>query len=109
MPNVATRRTRPRNSRQSQAPKLALVPASVEAKPVRGVKLKTVSTCTLVFALFCVAAFAAGRPPASAVGTAAGHETRGAAHVSRTTNRRLPGKRSRQSQVVVLQRIGLAT
>ena len=44
----------------------------------------------------------------SAVGTAAGHETRGAAHVSRTTNRRLPGKRSRQSQVVVLQRIGLA-
>ena len=35
---------------------------------VRGVRLKTVSTFTLVFALLCVAAFAAGRPPAAEMG-----------------------------------------
>ena len=62
MPNVAARRTRPRSSRKAAPPKLALVPAPVRAdeKPVRGVQLKTVSTFTLVFALLCVAAFAAG-------------------------------------------------
>ena len=64
MPNVAAPRMRPRGSRKAQAPKLALVPTPTpaEEKPVRGVKLKTVSTFTLIFALLCVAAFAAGRP-----------------------------------------------
>lgn len=33
--------------------------------PVRGVPLKTVSIGTLIFALACLAAFVAGRPPAS--------------------------------------------
>jgi hypothetical protein len=92
MPNVAARRRQPRGRhRQAAQPRLALVPAPAaippEEKPVRGVKLKTVSTCTLVFALLCVAAFAAGRPPAPAMDTAAGHETKGAAHVPRTANR----------------------
>ena len=38
----------------------------VEVKPPRGVKLKTVSNFTLIFALICFAALLAGRPPASA-------------------------------------------
>jgi hypothetical protein len=40
----------------------------VEAKPVRGMKLKTVSRLTMLFALLCLAAFVAGRPPASGAG-----------------------------------------
>lgn len=34
-----------------------------EVKPVRGVKLKTISMLTMLFALICLAAFMAGRPP----------------------------------------------
>jgi len=37
-----------------------------EGRPVRGVKLKTASAFTMLFALACLAAFMAGRPPASA-------------------------------------------
>ena len=44
------------------------VAPKVEAKPVRGMKLKTVSRLTMLFALLCLAAFVAGRPPASAAG-----------------------------------------
>lgn len=43
--------------------------APAEAKPPRGVKLKTVSNFTMIFALLCLAAFAAGRPPVSAAGS----------------------------------------
>jgi hypothetical protein len=39
-----------------------------ECKPGRGVKLKTVSALTLLFALASLAAFVAGRPPISAAG-----------------------------------------
>jgi len=39
-----------------------------ECKPVRGIKLKTVSVLTMLFALACLAAFMAGRPPISAAG-----------------------------------------
>ena len=84
-------------------------PAPAEEKPVRGVKLKTVSTFTLIFALLCVAAFAAGRPPAFAAGTTGIHRAKGAIHVSRTANRRIPGKRSRQSQGLVQQRTRLCS
>jgi predicted enzyme related to lactoylglutathione lyase len=38
----------------------------VDLKPPRGLKLKTVSSLTMVLALFCLAAFAVGRPPALA-------------------------------------------
>ncbi len=41
-------------------------PLQVMEKPVRGVKLKTVSTFTIIFAVACLAAFMAGRVPASA-------------------------------------------
>ena len=90
MPNLATaRKRRPRNSRQAMQPKLALVPMPVKApeelKPVRGVKLKTVSTFMLIFALLCVAAFAAGRPPASAEGMR-GERHPKTTHVSRNAN-----------------------
>ena len=44
------------------------VAPTVEAKAVWGMKLKTVSRLTMLFALLCLAAFVAGRPPASAAG-----------------------------------------
>ena len=40
--------------------------APEKSKPVRGVKLRTVSLLTMAFALACLMAFMAGRPPASA-------------------------------------------
>lgn len=45
--------------------------ASIEVKgePVRGVKLRTVSLFTMFFALACLGAFIAGRPPAAAAGS----------------------------------------
>ena len=91
MPNLATaRKRRPRNHRQAMQPKLALVPMPVsppeDQKPVRGVKLKTVSTFTLIFALLCVAAFAAGRPPASAESVRAERHPKRMTHVSRNTS-----------------------
>jgi hypothetical protein len=46
------------------------LPAGSEEKPPRGVKLKTVSLFTLLFALACLGAFVAGRPPASAADVA---------------------------------------
>jgi hypothetical protein len=35
------------------------------AAQIHGLKLKTVSRCTILFALLCLVAFLAGRPPAS--------------------------------------------
>lgn len=95
MPNLATaRKRRPRNNRRTMQPKLALVPMPakkpVEEKPVRGVKLKTVSMFTLIFALLCVAAFAAGRPPVAAEGTRIEKHAKKTVHVSRNVNHRTP-------------------
>lgn len=45
--------------------------AGNECKPVRGVKLRTVTVVTMIFALACLGAFMAGRPPASAANPAA--------------------------------------
>jgi hypothetical protein len=61
MPRITSRRS-PRR-RRSQAAKLDFaVPVTVqEEKPVRGVKLKTVSAFTMLFALLCLFAFMAGR------------------------------------------------
>lgn len=47
---------------KSTPAKLAIAPAPVTEKQVRGVKLKTVSTLTMAFALLCLGAFMAGRP-----------------------------------------------
>jgi hypothetical protein len=90
MSNGKSRRGRPRRGARAAVATVASLP--VEEEPVRGVKLKTVSTWTLVFALLCVAAFAAGRPPASEAGTTAIHSAKGALHVSRTANRRVPSQ-----------------
>jgi hypothetical protein len=70
---TATRR-RPAGSRVQ----LVASVAAPEPKPMRGVKLKTVSLWTMLFALLCLGAFVAGRPPLSAAGSseAAGLEQR---------------------------------
>ena len=59
------RRRRPVKSPFRQAAKVA------QPKPPRGVKLKTVSRLTLLFAFVCLGAFVAGRPPAESQGHAA--------------------------------------
>ena len=66
MPRTRSRRkSSPRRARNiAPVPQLAIVPAP--EKPVRGVKLKTVSRFAMVFALLCLGAFIAGRPPVSA-------------------------------------------
>jgi predicted enzyme related to lactoylglutathione lyase len=73
MPRTASKKKRPRRAGivtqfPPATPKLAIVPAPVAAKQARGVKLKTVSTLTMAFALLCLGAFMAGRPSASAAG-----------------------------------------
>jgi catechol 2,3-dioxygenase-like lactoylglutathione lyase family enzyme len=44
-------------------------PGTGDTKPRRGMKLRTVSILTMLFALLCLAAFAAGRPPVIAAGS----------------------------------------
>jgi uncharacterized glyoxalase superfamily protein PhnB len=61
MPRLTTRRST-KNSGWSRAA-VPAAPLRLEAKPVRGVKLKTVSAFTIFFALACLAAFMAGRVP----------------------------------------------
>ncbi len=61
MPQTRTRRRRAGN--RSARVDLAPVAPRPAAKPVRGLKLKTVSALTLAFSLLCLAAFAAGLPP----------------------------------------------
>jgi len=70
MPRVKQGRTRTSRRRRTVARTLAIVPAPVAEppKPPRGVKLKTVSRLTLLFALLCLGAFMAGRPPVAADG-----------------------------------------
>jgi len=61
MPRIKSRRS-PRR-RRSQAAKLDFAaPVTLpEEKPVRGVKLRTVSAFTMLFALLCLFAFMVGR------------------------------------------------
>ncbi len=102
MPKLATARARTARGgkRPASQPRGELVtipmgakPVPAEEKPVRGVKLKTVSTFTLLFALLCLAALAAGRPPASAGDRGSGAPARttqgakGAAPVSGSADR----------------------
>jgi len=61
-------RRRRRTSRSVFAPVAA--PVSVEQELPRGIKLKTVSRLTLLFAVICLGAFLAGRPPVAADGHA---------------------------------------
>ena len=71
MPKTALVKRKPRRAGplaqlKAASPKLAIVAAACEEKRVRGVKLKTVSTWTMAFALVCFGAFMAGRPSVSA-------------------------------------------
>ncbi|MFZ3214634.1 MAG: VOC family protein [Candidatus Acidiferrales bacterium] len=63
------RSARPANQRRRKAavapPKLEIVPP-VEARPVRGMKLKHVSTVTMIAAMLCLFAYLAGRVDVSA-------------------------------------------
>lgn len=56
---------------------------TADVAPVRGVKLRTVSLFTVVFALMCLGAFMAGRPPASAEAVRARHASNAGASAER--------------------------
>jgi len=73
MPRIGSAKRKPRRvvaaAQASHAqPKLAIVPEPKAKLPARGMKLRTVSTLTMLFALLCLGAFMAGRPSASAAG-----------------------------------------
>jgi len=72
MPGIRPRRRSVRRRKNpARTRSIARVPTCArEAKPVRGVKLKTVSWLTLLFALVCLGAFLAGRPPVVGGGSA---------------------------------------
>jgi hypothetical protein len=78
MPATRTRRsTRVRGARvrAREAKKTGAIAVPVvvaEPKPVRGVKLRTVSLLTMLFSLLCLGAFLAGRPPLAAARLDAG-------------------------------------
>ena len=74
MPPVKKKRTkRSYKQRATIIPKVVV--AQEESKPVRRVRLKTVSAFTMLFALACLAAFMAGRPPVSAAGSTESRES----------------------------------
>jgi hypothetical protein len=70
MPQARRKRRSKQNDRTRATPIPQAEVAQEETRPVRGVKLKTVSAFTMLFALACLAAFMAGRPPVSAAGPA---------------------------------------
>jgi predicted enzyme related to lactoylglutathione lyase len=77
MPRVRSN-GRPANRRRNKSASaatesVAASVASVEAEPVRGVKLKHVSTITLVVAFVCLFAYLAGRVDVSAATSAPGY------------------------------------
>jgi hypothetical protein len=83
-----------------------IVPAA-PAKPLRGMKLKTVSGITMLFALLCLGAFLAGRPPISAARVDARPQSKEARHVSRAKNGRVSSAGSRKGHKVVQRHAGL--
>jgi hypothetical protein len=56
---------------QVEAQRVGTIPDTAESTPPRGIKLKTVSRLTMLFAAICLLAFMAGRPPGAASGLAA--------------------------------------
>gem|GEM_PF-4236636 len=65
MRNVKRSGQRNLRRRKKVASPFRTIAVPLAQKPARGVKLKTVSRLTLLFALLCLAAFLAGRPPAA--------------------------------------------
>jgi hypothetical protein len=105
MPRTKSRRkTSPQRVRNVvPVPQLAIVPAP--EKPVRGVKLKTVSRFAMVFALLCLGAFIAGRvdvaapiQPAMVVKSSAAVVAKGARDVKRPTSGEVKGTPLRHSE-----------
>ena len=70
MPQTRKKRRSEQNYRTRTMPIRQVEVGQEETKPVRGVKLKTVSAFTMIFALTCLAAFMAGRPPVTAAAPA---------------------------------------
>jgi len=62
---MAAARARKARRVGSERSQLMLVPAP-PLPPVKGVELKTISRLTMLFAVVCLCAFLAGRPPAAA-------------------------------------------
>jgi hypothetical protein len=76
MAQTRKRRRRQNSLSQTAVAKAQDSPIEVTRKPVRGMKLRTVSAFTMIFAMACLAAFIAGRPPVSAAGPVRGEESR---------------------------------
>ena len=72
MPRIRSNGPANRRRRQSASSPTAGSAAPVEAKPVRGMKLKHVSTITTVAAFLCLFAYLAGRVDVSAATGAPG-------------------------------------
>src|ERR1700690_222799 len=70
MPQARRRKRNGRNPRQRAIARRKITPLPEEPEPVRGVKLRTVSAFTMAFAVMCLCAFLAGRPPVSLAGPA---------------------------------------
>jgi hypothetical protein len=88
MPQSRTRR-KARAGNPSTRLDLATVAPRPAAKPVRGLKVKTVSALTLAFSLLCLAAFAAGLPPLP-VGRSTASERPAIAKHAKAAARRAP-------------------
>lgn len=70
MPRSKTNRKARRGQGQEIVKIAGTVPSPAESAPPRGVKLKTVSRFTMLFAATCLLAFMAGRPPGAVPGSA---------------------------------------
>lgn len=66
MPKVKQGRRRANRRRRASPRAFAPMSHPIEQQPPRGVTLKTVSRLTVLFALLCLGAFLAGRPPVAA-------------------------------------------
>jgi hypothetical protein len=69
MARLNTKRKAKRKRGQACAEIIGAIRISEDTAPPRGVRLKTVSRFTMLFAVICLLAFMAGRPPAVATGS----------------------------------------
>ena len=100
MPRTGSSDQRPRRKARAVAHNVAKS-TTPEKKIPRGVTVKTLSRVTMLFALLCLGAFVAGRPPASASGAATSPTAKETPHIPRTKNRRVSGQKPERGQSVV--------
>lgn len=104
-----TRKKAARRGGQGGAERVARVPETAESRLPRGIKLRTVSRLTMLFAAICLLAFMAGRPPGPAPSSAATADRRAAVTVSGRTiatsrsGQQLEGYRSLSSEASEIQ------